>query len=162
MIKVIPFLLYLLLIAFHQVILKDATAIYSSTINMAGMLVLLVALYKSELTSLWFGFVAGIVTTAGHPGLLGWQAFVLGVLGVTGFQIRERINLESLYAKLLLVLTGVFIHNVFTIVMSGGEGFFRLVLTSALPGAVYTTVISSIFFLIKEKRLTFEKIKSIF
>jgi rod shape-determining protein MreD len=162
MIRVIPFILYLFLIALHQVIIKDATAIYSSTIDMAGMLVLLVALYKSELISLWFGFVAGVVLSAGHPGLLGWQAIVLGILGIVAYQVRERINLESLYAKLLLVLSGVFIHNVLTILISGGEGFFRLLLTSAFPGAVYTMVVSWVFFLIKEKRLTFQKIKSIF
>jgi hypothetical protein len=48
MTRLIPYLLYLLLVGLHQVILKDVTMIYNATINLPAFLVLAIAIYKSE------------------------------------------------------------------------------------------------------------------
>jgi rod shape-determining protein MreD len=162
MIRVLPFILYLWLIALHQVIMRDGTAIYSAEINLPALLVLIVAIYKSELASVWFGLAAGLVTAAGEPALLGWQALAMAVLGIAAFHVHKRLNVESLYAKLLLIVGGVFLHNLFSILVRGGEGFFFLLLASAFPGAVYTMIIAWVFFLFKEKKITFQKVKAIF
>lgn len=162
MIRLLPFVLYLLLIALHQEILRQGTSILSAEINLPAFLVIAVAIYKSELVSGWFGFAAGLVTAAGEPGLLGWQALAMSMLGIAAFHVHRRFNVESLYAKLLLIVAGVLLHNIFSILVRGGEAFFYLLLDSAFPGAVYTMIIAWGFFLLKEKKITFQKVKAIF
>ncbi len=164
MMRVLPFLLYLWLIGMHEVFLRDALSIYGVTINLTALAVLLVSLYKSELTAAWFGFVAGLVGFAGLPqtGMLGWQALLLALVGLVAYNVRQQFNLESLYSRLLLVSAGILIHNTLLLILSPWDGFFLLFLTKALPGAVYTAIIAWLFFLIKGRRLTTEKFKSNF
>jgi len=51
---------------------------------------------------------------------------------------------------------------VVTLIISGTDSLFILLGTSALTGAVYTTLIAWLFFLFKEGKLTVVKLKSIF
>ena len=162
MTKLIPFILYLLLIAVHEVMIREATTIYSAAINLPGFLVLAVAIYKPEIVSIWFGFAAGLVMAAGRPDLFGWHALTMAALGLVTFHFRERLNLESLYSKLVLIFGGVLLHNSLLLTINGGGGFLYLWLVSALPGAVYTAAVGWIFFLVKEKKITYEKAKAIF
>jgi len=62
---IIPYLIYLLLVALHVVILKDVTTIYTVPLNLSAFLVLAVTLYKDDMTAIWFGFFAGLVMAAG-------------------------------------------------------------------------------------------------
>lgn len=163
MIRVLPFLLYLWLVAFHQVILDDATSILGLVnINLPVMMVLLVGLYKSELDACWFGFMVGLVAYAGSSSMVGWHALVMAGIGYLTFHSRAKINLESLYSRLLLVLCGVILHNVVVLIISGSDGFLYLLATQAITGAVYTSIVAWIFFLFKEGKITFQKFKAIF
>lgn len=160
--KIIAYIFYLLLIGLHMVIVRDVTSLLDAVINLPACLVLLVALYKDEVPVTWFGFLAGLVAAAGTPSRLGWYALLMAVLALAACFVKERLNLDSLKAKLLLVLGGVFIHNVVSLIINGADGFMLLLATSALTGAVYTTLVAWLFFLFKEGKLTVEKIKSIF
>jgi rod shape-determining protein MreD len=160
--RIVPYLLYLLLIAGHATILRDLTSIYGVTVNLTALMVLLVAVYKSELTSLWFGLAAGLVMAAGIPSQLGVQALIMTALAVGAFHARERLNLDSFYAKLLLVIGGVVLHNIALLVLQPGPGFWFLLLTVALPGALYSSLLGWVFFLLKEKRFNWQSIKAIF
>lgn len=162
MIRVTPFILYLVLIAMHEVILREATAISTARIDLPGLLVLVVAMYKPELVSTWFGFAAGLVMAAGNPDLFGWHALTMAALGLAAFHVRERLNLESLYAKLVLIAGGILVHNTLSLLIIGGAGFLYLFRASALTGAVYTTVVAWVFFLFKEKKITYQKVRAIF
>jgi cell shape-determining protein MreD len=160
---IIPYLLYLLLIGFDAVILKDTITIYTASINMPVLVVLTVALYKNEVTAVWFGFFAGLVAGAGGPpALLGWQALIMAVLAAAGSFVRERLNLDSLRARLLVVLIGVLLHNLISLALSRSDGWPVFLFSYVLAGAVYTTVLAWLFFLVKEGRLSAEKIKAIF
>ena len=160
--RLIPYIAYLMLIACHQVILKDLTDIFGVALSLTAFLVMAVAISKSELTSLWFGFVAGLVMLAGRPELMGAGAVITAMLGLAAFHVCERLNLESLYSKLLLVLAGVILHNVLILLMMNWSEFFGLFLVSVLPSAVYTTVLAWVFFRIRDGQLTFRKIRSVF
>jgi len=161
--RVIPFILYLFLIAADQVMLKEFTAVYSAQINVAALLVLAVAVYKQELVAARFGLAAGLVLAAGHPALMGWQALWLVGLGLLAFHTREQLNLESLYARLLLVLGGVIVHNLLVLVTTSGiTEFWYSLITTVLPGAVYTTLVAWLFFLFKEGRITWAKVRALF
>jgi len=159
--RFIPYFLYLLLIGMHQVIWRDMTSIYGAAVNLAALMVLGVALYKSEVIACWFGFAAGIVLAAGFPNVMGWHALTLAALGLAAYHVKERLNLESFYTKLLLMFVGILLHNILASVIQSDRYFYQLWL-NALAGAIYTTVIAQIFFLFKEGVVTAKKIKSIF
>lgn len=160
--RVIPYLLYLLLLAAHVVITRDLTAIYGVTINLAALMVLVAALYKTELIAAWFGLALGIVLGAASPALLGWHALALVALGVFGYHVKERLNLDNMYTRLLFVLGGVFLHNVMELLINGGDALFLQLGTNALPSAVYTVVAAYLFFVFKDGVITYQKFRSIF
>ena len=160
--RIIPFILYLFLIAMHEVISSDLTTVYTAVINLPALAVLLVATYKSEVVSIWFGFAAGVVIAAGMPDLMGWHALILSVLGLTAFHVRERLNLDSLYAKLLLILGGVLVHNVLVLIVTRSDEFLYLLWSRALVGGILTSLVAWFFFLIKEGHITYAKMKALF
>jgi rod shape-determining protein MreD len=160
--RAIPYILYLLLIAMHHVALHEITAIGPAAINLTALIILLVAIYKEESAALWFGFVAGLMSSAATPAMMGWHGLGGALLGLAGFHVRQRINLESLYSRLLLVLGGVLLHNLYLQMMGGLDGFVYLLWSSVLTGAIYTAVLAWLYFLFKEKRITWLKIRSLF
>ena len=162
MIRIVPYILYILLIAAWQVIFRDLTSIFGAAINMSAMVVLLVALYKSEVAAAWFGFVVGLALAVGSPSIMGWHALFLALLGIIGFQVRERLNLEASYSKELFILGGVLVHNFFVVLTETSTGVLYLLWSEALTGAVYTAVFAWLFFMIKEGRITRERVRSVF
>jgi hypothetical protein len=159
--KVLPYIVYLIFIALWVVILRDLTSVYYASINLPALIVLLVALYKSDLTAAWFGFWAGLVGAAATPQLMGWQTLIMVVLALAGSLAKVRLNLDSLKAKLCLVGGGVLLHNVITLAISQSQDFPFLLLASAITGVLYTCVAAWLFFLLKEGLITYEKVKSI-
>jgi rod shape-determining protein MreD len=159
--KVIPYILYLLLIAFHEVLLRNLTSIQGVTLNLPAIVVLTVALYRSELTAVWFGFVVGVVMSAGNPEVMGYNALVLSVLAIVAFHARERLNLDSFAAKLILLIGGVLIHNIVTILVNQQPEFVYQLWRLALPGTVYTGVVASIFLSLLEGRTTGRRMHSL-
>ena len=161
-VRILPFLLYLILIAFHSVITEDLTAILSAKINLTAFIIMAVALYKGELVSLWFGFFAGMVAGAVVPHTMGWYALFGASLGVLAFHMKERVNLDSLAARLLITFVGAFLFNLAAELVTEPEGFAHLWWSAGLTGALYTTALATIFFAIKHGLLTGRKVKSIF
>jgi rod shape-determining protein MreD len=162
MTRALPFIFYLLLVGLHVVIVEGATTIYTARINLAAMMVLVVAVYKPELVAAWFGFFVGLVLAANSPHLVGWHVLWLAGLGWAAYHAREKLNVDSLYAKLLLTAAGVLLHNILVLITNGAEDFWYQLAVDALPGAVYTTIPAWLFFLFKEGRITVAKIKALF
>ena len=160
---VIPYILYLLLVAAHVVVLRDLTTIFAAPLHVPALLVLLVALYKDDVQATWFGFLVGLVMAAGGPpSQLGWQALFMAALALGSCFVRVRLNLDSLNAKLLFVLGGVMLHNLILLIVDGTDGILFYIASSALAGAVYTTVVAWLFFMIKEGRLTIARVRALF
>ncbi len=160
--KLIPYIVYLFLIALYEVVLREYISVGGVSINLAAFLVLAVAIYKSEIISLWFGFVAGVVLAVDVAGMTGWYGLVTAALGLAAYQTWGRLNLEALHSRLLVVFVGTYLHSSLLVVLGGAGDFFYLMGTFVLPGAVYSTLLAYIFFLIAEGRLTYQKIKSLF
>ncbi|MBD3256905.1 rod shape-determining protein MreD [candidate division GN15 bacterium] len=160
--RILPYLFYLLLIAMFVVIFEDITYIYRAGINLPMFIVLAVALYKDARQATWFGFAAGIVAFAALPEVIGWHALFMAGLGFIAARVKVRLNLESLKAKLLLILGGVLVHNLLVVLVNHAQEFFTLLWSSALLGAVYTTAIAWVFFLFREGLITREKVKALF
>lgn len=160
--KIIPYLLYLLLLGMHVAFGREITALYGYSINLAALVILLVSYYKSEITCAWFGFLAGLVVAAGQPGIMGWSGLIFASIGVSAYHLQTKMNLESMYAKLLMILGGVLTANLLLLFLVGTDSFFVRIITVSLPEAIYTTLFGWLFILVKEGHLTFTKIKSIF
>jgi hypothetical protein len=160
--RLVPFLLYLVLIALFVVILEDLTAIFTARINLAAFAILAVALYKGELASLWFGLCAGLVAGAVLPNAIGWYGLFGATLGLLAYHMKERLNLESLMARLVITFVGVLAFNLAVLAVVQNEGFGYLWWAGGVGGAAYTTALATIFFTIKHRVLTGQRVKSIF
>jgi rod shape-determining protein MreD len=158
----IPYLIYLLLLGGHQVITREPTMILGAPLNLTALVVLAVALYKPEVVALWFGFAAGLVVAAIEPDVMGYYAVATAVLGVIGFHVKQRLNLDSFYSKLVVVFAGVLVHNVFSMLILQPSGLLPRFWSSVLLSAVYTTVVSIVFFLLREGIVTKDRVKAIF
>ncbi len=160
--RVIPYLFYLLLIASHHVIWQEYTSIYGIVINLAALAVVLVALYRDAVPAAWFGFFCGIVSAAGLPGVLGWYGLAMALLAVGVCYARVQLNLDTIRPRLLLAAGAVLVYNLVSVGAGYMDGFPPISWSSAILGAVYTTLVAWPFFLIKERIVTVKKIREIF
>lgn len=162
MIRILPYLLYLWLLAMHEVFLKDLTSLWGVSINLVMLMILLTAIYKSEIHTLWFGFFGGLVTFVASGSAWGWHILVIILIAIIAYHLKERMNLESIRAKILLLLGGLLVHNLLVLFIAGQQDILWTIFKQVIPGAVYTTIIGWLYFLFKEGKLTKEKIKAIF
>ncbi len=162
MTRLIPYILYLLLLATYHVILIEPTQIGAVWLNLAALMVIAVAVYKTEDVAIWFGFFAGLVAYAGDPSTLGWHALALAAVALAAVQLRERLNLASMWSKLYLMLGGVLTHTILAVLIMRPERLFHEIWAVTPLVAVYTTAVAWIFFLFKEGHLSWKRIKSIF
>ena len=163
--RFIPYILYLLMIAFYRTNLIGLFSIDGAEIYLTALMVLLVALNKDYLTALWFAFAAGLIYDAPDPSHLGVHMLILIGVGVAASEAKERVNLESIKSRLLLLILGLFIYSIpYTLIYatSGTSEFFRLMIRVALPSVLYSAVIGWMFFMIQTGRLSFKRLKSIF
>lgn len=162
MIRMLPFAFYLLMVGFHQVILKDATELFGVSINLPVLLVLAVAVYKSEITSAWFALAVGIVLGTGFPEGMGWHSLTLALIALAAFHLRQRLNLDSMNAKLAIVSGGCLVHNILSVFIERTDGYTLDLWRIMFLGVIYTTFVAWLFFATKEGQITYKKIRAIF
>ena len=162
MMRVIPFLLYLWLLAMHEVFLKDVTSIWGATINLGILIILLTAVYKSEITVLWVSFMVGLIGYTASGSVWGWHILLLVIIAAVAFQIKERMNLDSIRSKVLLVFGGTLVHNIIVLLLHLPRELSFMYAVDIVTGTLYTTLIGWLFFLVKERKVTGAKVKEIF
>ena len=160
--KVIPYLLYLFLITFHSVILSDIISILGVRLNLLILIVVIIGLFKSETEAVWFGLAAGIIVGANRLDLMPWEVLVITIIAVAVKQVSSRINLESFASKVVVLASSVFLHGIIISLIISTEEFFFVLVSYILPGTAYTVLIGLIFFLIKDGRISRQKIKALF
>lgn len=162
---IIPYVLYLLLIACYRTLLSGLLSIGQAQIDLAALIVLLTALSKTEMEAVWFGVAAGLIYDAPDPSRLGVHALIFAVMAVATSQAKERLNLDSIQSRMILVLAGLIFYSIpYTLIYptSGTSEFFRLLWMAALPSIVYTAALAWIFFMLQSGRLSYARIRSIF
>jgi rod shape-determining protein MreD len=165
MMRVIPYVVYLLLIACYRTLLAGVLSIGQAHIDLAALIVLLLALNKEEKETVWFALAAGLIYDAPDPSRLGVHALIFTVMAVMALQARERLNLDSIQSRLILVLAGLVFYSIpYTLIYptSGSSEFFRSLWSAALPSIVYSAILAWIFFMAQSGRLSFARIRSIF
>ena len=163
--RVLPYALYLFLIAFYRTNLLSLFSIGPIQIYLSALLVILVALNKDDLTALWFGLAVGFIYDAPNPEFLGTHMIILSLVGIATSIIKQRFNLESMKSLILLVIVGLLVYSIpYTIIyVSTGAGeFFRFTVERSLGSVAYTALLGWLFFMFQSGRLSYQKLKSIF
>lgn len=138
--NIVVLLLYLALVALFEVVLRPLTSIYGVSLNLPMYIVIVVGLRLAELRAAWFGFLVGLVSGAVEPATMGWQALLMALFGVAAFHLRERFNMETLSARMMLLTFAFFLHGTLVLLITHTGGFLYEWLRSALPGALYSTL----------------------
>jgi rod shape-determining protein MreD len=159
---VLPYILYLVLVSAHMVLTREPSMIYGIAIDLAALVVVMVAIYKDEWTALWFGFAAGLVAGAVDPLTAGWQALILAAIGDSAFHFRQRLNLDSIAARLLLLFGGVLLHGWLSVLIEGGGDFLYKLVLWPFGSALYTTLVGWVFFLFADHIITYKKVRALF
>ena len=160
--KVIPYLLYLFLITFHLIILSDIISILGARLNLLILIIVMIGLFKSETEAIWFGLSAGIIVGAARLDVMQWEVLVITIIAVVVKQVSSRINLESLASKVVVLACGVFLHEVVISLITFTEEFFFILIRYIIPSTAYTVIVGLILFLIKDGRISKQKIKALF
>lgn len=163
--RLIPYIIYLFLIAFYRTILADLFSLGWAEIYLTALIVLLVALKKDIYIALWFGFSAGIIFDAPGPQYLGVHMLILSIIGSVTAQLKDRFNLESMNSRVLLLLAGLFVYSLPRMIiyehLNAGE-ILGFLLQGVLPSIVYTTLIGWLFFMFQTGQISYKKLKSLF
>ena len=157
----IGYLLYLVLIAFHEVIFRGATSIAGCSIDLTAIIVFSVALYRTEGETVWFALIAAMVMSAGVPLSMGYHALTLMVISVVIFHAREQLNIESMVTRLAMLIMGVLLHNILMLAFLRPPDFFHQLWRFALPGTVYTGAISYLIYTLIVARFSGQRSRSL-
>ncbi|MCP4703011.1 MAG: hypothetical protein GY865_00250 [candidate division Zixibacteria bacterium] len=160
--RVLPYLLYLFLITFHTTILSDLTSILGVHLNLLILIIVMIGLFKSETEAVWFGLSAGIIVGAARLDLMPWEVLIITVIAIAVKQVSARINLESLASKVVVLASSVFLHEVIISLIISPSEFLFILVRFILPGTAYTVLVGLILFLIKDGRISKQKIKALF
>ncbi len=160
--RIIPYILYLYLLAFHYTILSDLISIYGATVDLAALMITIIAMYKDELTAFWFAFAAGIVAGTFRLDLMPWEILFLTGFAVLINHISRRINISAITARMIILAGFLIVHETLTILLISSESFLYLMYRYVLPSTVYSLIPGWVFFLIKDERLTWNEIKAQF
>nr|MBN2278582.1 hypothetical protein [candidate division Zixibacteria bacterium] len=160
--RIIPYILYLFLLALHLTILADITSIYGAVIDLTALLVTMVALYKGETTTLWFALCAAIIAGTQRLDLMPWEMFALPAIGLAANHISSKLNLDSSLSRILILAAFLFIHGILMTLLISTSDFIYMFFRSIIPGTVYSLIIGWLFFQLKDGRITWQKAKALF
>jgi hypothetical protein len=146
--RAIGYLLLLILIAFHEVILRGATSIAGVSINLPAIIVFSIALRRSEAESVWFAFVAAMIMSAGTPLSMGYQVLSMVLISLAIYHAREQLNAEAIVTQLAMLIVGVFIHNTLTLAFSRPSDFWYQMWRFSLTGTLYTGAVAYLIYTI--------------
>ena len=160
--SIIPYIFYLYLLGFHVTILSDITSIFGVTIDLAALMVCLIAIYKNELSALWFAIAAAIVAGAMKLEIMPWEMLFLGALALAVRHLSVRLNLDSTASKLLLLAGGLLFHRLALTLAISPADFFTLLYRYIIPSVIYTWCLGWLYFLYRDGRITWAKFKALF
>ena len=100
-----------LFVVFYQMIVAPRTSILNAQADMALILTVWVALDVGPREGVIFGFVVGLLTGFLIPMELGWVALLLSVIGYLTGNVKNRIVIESLPIRIIILLVAVLAYN---------------------------------------------------
>lgn len=144
--RIIVYIFLLYLIAFYYTIMAEAVTIYGATLDLVGLAVAMVAIYRGTTASLWFGVASAIVAATLRPDLMSVQILTLAGMAVIINQISIRLNLDSILSRLAAMAIFLLVHNIAIALKISSADFLFVSYRFILPGVVYTLVVGWILF----------------
>jgi rod shape-determining protein MreD len=160
--KLVPYILYIYLITFHETILSDIISIYGVILDIPLIIIVLVALYKTEDEAVRFAFCVGIVISSTAIGTMPYKIAILTIIAVIVNQLSVRINLESIASRIIILGSAVLLYRAINALFTFEPEFFYILIRYILPAVAYSLVAGLVFFMIKDRLITWQKIKALF
>ncbi|MCX6827522.1 MAG: hypothetical protein NTV06_09725 [candidate division Zixibacteria bacterium] len=150
--KIIPYILYLYLLAFFYSILSEIITIYGVTIDLTVLMIALIVFYKSEEAALWFSSAAAIIAATQRPSSMPWEIISLAGVAVIANQLKLRMNLESLVSRLIILGGFLLIHNIAITASISLDNFAFVFIRYIIPGTAYTLLVGWLIFFFSDNR----------
>ncbi len=162
LLKILPYLVYLFLISMYQIILAEPLSVWGAHLAIAPMVIALVAIYKPQVVAIWFGASAAFVVNTGSPEGAAAGMIVAAFIAIGANYFKSRLNLESLPAKVAVVAAGCLLFELVRVTFLSTSDVFRIYLVDSLPSTAYTAVAAYIFFLFKDRYISYERVREVF
>jgi len=160
--RVVPYIVYLFLLSFFEVILVEPLSIGAAHIALAPLMISLVAIYKSQTVAIWFGAAVAFVVNTGAPDAAAVGMIVAALIALGANYFKSRLNLESLPAKIAVVGVGCLLFELARVTFLSTADVFYVYAVDSLPSTVYTSVVAYVFFLFKDRYISYARIREVF
>jgi hypothetical protein len=150
-----------IIVLFYQVIIAPRIRIGGIEADMAVIITLWIAMSHGSRYGLYFGFAVGFRTGVFDPMDIGWSCLFLSGIGYTAGLIKNKLVIEPIPMKLLVLACATLIYNLlFTVFTKFGLLLtsFSYVLYYVLLSTLYTTVIGGLIFYAIGYRYTLRKL----
>lgn len=160
--EVIPYLLYLLLMGFHQVILTDVFSFWDVRLALTPLIFTLVAIFKGQGVATAFAATAAFVASSNDPGAAaGTMIVAAGVaLGISHY--RGKLNLDSLVARLALISVGCLVFEIARVTLITTQDLFYVYARHMIPSVILTSMVGIVFLLFKDGTISYAKFRRLF
>ncbi len=159
--RLLPYVVYLYFISFDQVIFGDFLAIHGARLCVSSLMIITVALYKSDGIAMWFGAaVAFLVNTSDAPAA-GASMILAALVVIAASRLKNRLNLESLSARMAIVIVGATILEVTQILFAGVGDIGFTIVRYTLPSVAYTTIVGFFLFLVLDGHISVGRFKQL-
>lgn len=160
--EVIPYILYLLLLGFHEVIVADVFSIWDVRLAFTALIITLVAIYQSQGVATAFAATAAFVASNNdHGAAAGTMIVAAGVaLGISHF--RGKLNLDSLAARLALISVGCLVFEIARVTLITTQDLFYVYARHMIPSVILTSIVGFVFLLFKDGTLSYAKFRRLF
>lgn len=138
----LPYIGLLFVTGFYEVMLRAPLTVWNAQIELPVLLVVFVAMYQDDLTALWFGFFAGMVAGAGNIALVGASSLLFAGLGFGSYHLRNRLNLASRPARVLLVVVAVLLYRLLLLGIDPAQRQLPMLWLQILPSVAYSSLVA--------------------
>jgi rod shape-determining protein MreD len=140
---------------FFQIIVAPRISIAGVTVDMALIVSLWIALVKPPRTAMLFGFACGAFVGIVSPSDFGWAALLLAFFGLGLATLKEKLVMESMPLRFLMLLIFSFAYNLVFLSLSrfamlGGD--FGYIFLQTLFTSLYTTGVGILTFIFIQNR----------
>lgn len=160
--RLLPYVLYLYLIAFHQSLVGDLFAIWGVDIATGALAIMLVAVYKPQTVAVWFGAAVAVLISTGDSIGAAITMVIAAALAVGAEYFKSRLNLESMTARLSVVFVGCLVFETTTAILFSGTGLVYSWFRFTVPSVVYTTLWALLFFMVKDGIISRSRFSKLF
>jgi len=145
----IEYLFSILFILFYQIVIMPRTTILGVVPNIALIIAVWIALVKTPRRSLFFGFFAGFSIGLLTPADLGWEALLLGLIGMGLSVLKDKIVLEAFPIRILTLFIISMLYQLIFLILSRYDmvsGNFPQILLNTFLTTAYTTMIGTLIY----------------